>query len=248
MAQVAPTRVAEPARSAVILCAGIGERLRPLTLDRPKCMVDVGGKPLIARTTAALRSHGFGRLYVNLHHMPDVMMDYLGDGSKFGVEVRYSYESSLLGSAGGTKQFERFLPQTFLVAYGDVLTNADIERLWHSQALAQADATLLVHRSERPWECGVVEFDGNGSVTSLVEKPPREAVTSDWVNSGMFVLDRSVLDLVAPGENSDFAFDVFPAMLEAGRSIMAVPLVQDEYVIDIGTLSGLESARDRVSR
>lgn len=238
----------EPARSAVMLCAGVGERLRPLTLDRPKCMVDVGGVPLISRTIAALRSHGFGRLYVNLHHMPDVMTGYLGDGSKVGVEVRYSYESSLLGSAGGTKQFERFLPQTFLVAYGDVLTNADIGRLWHSHALAQADATLLVHRSERPWECGVVEVNEDGSVTSFVEKPARDAVTSDWVNSGVFVLDRSALDVVALGENSDFGLDVFPAMLEAGRRIVAVPLARDEYVIDIGTLAGLECARDRVSR
>jgi len=232
----------------VILCAGIGERLRPLTLDRPKCMVDVGGVPLIARTIAALRRHGFSRLYVNLHYMPDAVTEYLGDGSRFGVEVRYSRESKLLGSAGGTKQFERFLPQTFLVAYGDVLTNADIGRLWHSHALAQADATLLVHRSERPWECGVVEFDEDGCVTSLVEKPARNAVTSDWVNSGVFVLDRSVLDLVALGENCDFSFDVFPAMLEAGRRIVAVPLAPDEYVIDIGTPAGLESARVRVSR
>jgi len=232
----------------VILCAGIGERLRPLTLDRPKCMVDVGGVPLIARTIAALRRHGFSRLYVNLHYMPDAVTEYLGDGSTFGVEVRYSRESRLLGSAGGTKRFERFLPQEFLVAYGDVLTDADIGRLWHAQASTQADATLLVHRSERPWECGVVEFDEDGCVTSLVEKPARNAVTSDWVNSGVFVLDRSVLDLVALGEKCDFSFDVFPAMLEAGRRIVAVPLAPDEYVIDIGTPAGLESARGRVSR
>ncbi len=211
-------------------------------------MVDVAGVPLISRTIAALRSHGFGRLYVNLHHMPDVMTTYLGDGSKFGVEVRYSHESGLLGSAGGTKQFERLLPQTFLVAYGDVLTNADIARLWHSHTLTQANATLLVHRSERPWECGVVEFDEGGTVTSIVEKPARDVVTSDWVNSGVFVLDRAVLDLVPLGRSSDFGFDVFPAMLEAGQRIVAVPLAADEYVIDIGTLAGLERARDRLSR
>ena len=246
--QTALGRVVEPTRSAVILCAGIGERLRPLTLDRPKCMVDVGGVPLISRTITALRSHGFGRLYVNLHYMPDAMMGYLGDGSKLGVEVRYSFESSLLGSAGGTKRFERFLPQTFLVVYGDVLTNADIGRLWRTHALAGADATLLVHRSECPWECGVVEFDEDGRVASLVEKPARDAVASEWVSSGVFVLDRSVLDLVTSGDSSDFGFDVFPALLETGRRIMAAPLVPDEYVIDIGTMPGLLSARDRVSR
>jgi NDP-sugar pyrophosphorylase family protein len=239
---------ANATRTAVVLCAGIGERLWPLTRDRPKCMLDVGGIPLIGRTVNALKSQGFDRICANLYHMPDVITEYLGDGLGFGVQVHYSHESSLLGSAGGTKQFEHLLPETFVVVYGDVLTNANMGRLWQLHETAQADATLLVHRSDRPWECGVVEFDASGSVRSLVEKPARDAVTSQWVNSGVYVLNRSVLGLVKPGEPSDFGFDVFPTMLERGQSLVAAPLTDDEYVIDIGTFAGLASARERVAQ
>jgi NDP-sugar pyrophosphorylase family protein len=232
--------------SAVILCAGLGERLRPLTLDRPKCMVEVNGVPVLGRIAGALKAQGVDHLFVNLFHMPQAVTGYFGDGSAFGVDVRYSHEPFLLGSAGAVKQFEEFLPEAFVVVYGDVLCNADLGRLWRKHAETGADATLLVHQVAKAWECGVVEYVPSGAIGRIVEKPARDAVTSDWVNSGVLILNRSVLEMLEPGVASDFGFDVFPRMLAESRKMFAVPLIEDEYVIDIGTFAGLERARTEV--
>src|SRR5690606_25874488 len=114
---------------ALILAAGEGSRLRPLTLDRPKPMLPIGGVPILQHQVDYLRSHGITEIAINLHYKPEVIVDHFGDGSSFGVRITYSREARLLGSAGAAKQLDWYFDDTFIVLYGDVLTNLDIGQL-----------------------------------------------------------------------------------------------------------------------
>jgi len=114
---------------ALILAAGEGTRLRPLTLTRPKPMLPVNGEPLLAITIARLRNQGVGDIAINLHHHPETIMDYFGDGSRFGVRITYSHEPDLLGTAGAARKLADYLDETFIIVYGDVLTNLSYRAL-----------------------------------------------------------------------------------------------------------------------
>ena len=156
---------------AIILAAGEGTRLRPLTRDKPKPMLPLGGQPLIGRLVALLREHGVTDIAVNLHHRPEAIRAYLGDGSSFGVRVTYSYEDTLLGSAGAVKKLEPFFDESFFVLYGDVLTDIDLTALAARHGDCGAALTMALHETDEPSRCGIAEVDGRGIVQRFREKP-----------------------------------------------------------------------------
>src|SRR3954447_19998617 len=114
---------------ALLLAAGEGQRLRPLTLQMPKPMVPVGGRPILAHLVGLLRRHDITEIAINLHYQPEAIVNYFGDGAEFGVTLTYSYEEQLLGSAGAARALRPFLTDTFVVLYGDVLTNVNLTSL-----------------------------------------------------------------------------------------------------------------------
>jgi len=125
--------VDQAAVKAMILAAGEGTRLRPLTLERPKPMLPVGGKPLLEHLVAWLHRHDVTEIAINLHHKPEAVIGYFGDGHRFGVSITYSYEAQLLGTAGGVRRLQSFFRDgTFVVVYGDVFTNLDLSQLVQS--------------------------------------------------------------------------------------------------------------------
>jgi len=222
---------------AMILAAGEGTRLGPLTTDRPKPMLPVAGRCLLEYTVAWLRHHGVRRIAINLHHRGEVIAEHFGDGADFGVEVTYSREEALLGTAGGAKRLEAFLDEPFVLVYGDVLTDLDLTALirFHRAQPPGERLTMALYSVPNPTDCGIVRLDDRGRVVEFVEKPPPDAVFSDLANAGILVVEPEILAHV-PGERFfDFGRDVFPLLAERAVPMYGWPLPTEAYLIDIGS-------------
>lgn len=225
---------------ALVLAAGEGQRLRPLTLHRPKPMVPVGGRPVLEHLLALLRRHRIDDIAINLHYRPAAIVEYFGDGRAFGVAITYAHEAQLLGSAGAARALETFLTETFVVLYGDVLTDVDLSALVARHRTSGAAGTIGVYEVSDPSRCGIVELDSAGRVTRFVEKPAPGTVRGNLANSGILVLEPSVLREVPPGEPYDFGLHLFPRLLDRGVPLCGERL--DGYILDIGSPDRLEQA------
>lgn len=216
----------------MILAAGEGKRLRPLTKYLPKPMLPVAGRPLLEHIINHLRNCGITQLAINLHHLPPAVMGYFGDGSRWGVSLRYSVEEQLLGSAGGVKRLQAFFDDTFLVYYGDVYTQADLRSMVAFHRRFGASVTVGLYRVPDPWNRGIVGLDDTRAIVRFIEKPRREEVFSDLANAGIYVLEPGVLDQIPPGQVWDFGNDLFPALLADG--VRMAGYVIEDALIDIG--------------
>ncbi len=225
---------------AMILAAGEGTRLRPLTDAAPKPMLEVGGRPLIAYLVDLLRAHGVVDIAVNLHHKPDVITAYLGDGSRFGVRVTYSREDILLGSAGAAKRLEHFFDESFFVLYGDVLTDIDLSALAAFHRDQGACLTMALYQAEDPTRCGIVEIDGDCRVHRFLEKPCPQDVFSPWANAGVYMVEPDILRLIPAGSFCDFGADLIPTLLRDGLPVRGY--VSLGYFLDIGSLGRYRQA------
>lgn len=220
---------------AMVLAAGEGTRLSPLTLETPKVLLPVGAVPLVCRTLAWLKSHGISQVAINLYHLGNKIREFLGNGSWFGVEISYSWEETLLGTAGGVKKMAHFFSNTFVVVYGDVLTDFDLAAMISFHQEKKALVTLALFEAPEPSEVGVVQLDKDGRVLDFVEKPPKEADLGNLGSGGVYVLERQVLDYIPNQGFCDFAYDIFPKLIQAGLPIYGYVLDSQDYLIDIGT-------------
>lgn len=210
--------------NALILAAGKGARLGKLTERCPKPMIRVEGRPLLERIVAQLRDAAVIELFINLHHCPDVIPAYFGDGRDWGVPITYSYEPELLGTAGAAKKLQPRLTDPFLVYYGDNFVDIALGELIRAHEDRDGLATIAVAALEETSASGVVEVDGGDRIRRFIEKPWPGETTSRLVNAGVYVLDRRALDVVPDGAVSDFGRDVFPALLARGAALYAFPL------------------------
>lgn len=232
---------------AMILAAGEGRRLRPLTELVPKPLLPVGGRPLIVRLIELLAAHGVREIAINVHHRPAAMIAALGDGARFGVRIVYSPEPALLGSAGGVKRMARFFgAEPFLVLCGDVLTDLNLSAMRAFHAERGAAATIAVHQPERLHECGVVRLAADARITEFVEKPAPGQEPSSWANAGVYVLEPQVLRFVPDGLSFDFGRDLFPLLLQRGVPIFAY--ASAALVLDIGTPEQYRQAQTALAR
>ncbi len=230
----------------MILAAGEGTRLRPLTLKVPKALLPVGGVPLIERTLLWLKSHGISEVAINLHHLGERIKDFLGDGSRFGVKIAYSPEETLLGTAGGVKRMEHFFDDTFVVVYGDIITDFNLSAMTSFHGQKKAIATLVLHRVPNPWEVGVVEINENGKLLSFVEKPSRGSEPGNLSSGGVYILEKEALDYVPSEGFCDFAYDVFPKIIDFGLPIYGYCSNYGDYLMDIGTLEKYYQANEDI--
>lgn len=225
-----------------ILAAGTGSRLSPLTDRLPKPMVALDGEPILERNLRTLAAAGYRQIIMNLHHLPGEITGHFGDGSPWGVDIDWSFEPTLLGTAGALLARQpRLRDATFLVLYGDNLLECDVTApLAHHQ---RCGATLTVTTIDRlePGQSGVVRSDEDGWITEMLEKPGELVPGPAPVNAGLLVCEPRVLDFVPATPPSDLAGDVVPAMLSSGEPVLAVPL--DGGIRWIDTLDDLEAAR-----
>jgi len=212
----------------MILAAGLGTRLRPLTERVPKCMVRLGGKPLLEYTVERLRRFSVTDLIINLCHLPEAVPNYFGDGSKWGVRITYSVEPTALGTAGGVKKAAWFFDGPFYVCYGDNLSACDLDRLYIFHRAKGGLASIALHWRDDPTQSGIVGLDADDRVVRFLEKPRPEQVFSRWVSAGIFVLEWPVLDLIPSEGCPDFGRDVFPAMLTAGHALYGYRMSANE--------------------
>ena len=248
---------------AMILAAGEGTRLSPLTLETPKVLLPIGGRPLIELQLSWLKHHGVQEVAINLYHLGNKIKDYLGDGSRFGVKISYSPEERLLGTAGGVKRVEHFFDDTFVVFYGDVLTNFDLQAMVKFHQEKKAIATLAIFEASNPGEVGVVRMNSERKILSFVEKPrspvrgpespapsPQPSIPSPQsailASGGVYILEKEVRNYIPAHSFSDFAYDIFPKLVDLNLPIYGYVLKPQDYLIDIGTIEKYRQANDDV--
>lgn len=231
---------------ALILAAGEGTRLGTLTRDRPKPMLPIGGAPILEHLVLFAREHGISEIAINVHYKPQAIVDHFGDGSRFGVSITYSHEESLLGSAGAARKLDWFLDDTFVVLYGDVLTDLDLTRLAAQHRTADSAATLALYSVEDPSRCGMVATDPGGRIQQFIEKPAHGEADHLLANAGIYVAEPEILHYIPRGHAYDFGHDLFPDLLSRGVPLYAY--AADGYVLDIGAPERYTQAEDDLRR
>jgi mannose-1-phosphate guanylyltransferase/phosphomannomutase len=229
---------------AVILAGGEGTRLRPLTSNTPKPMMPLANKPMMEHIVNLLALHGFDEIVVTVAFLANQIRDYFGDGSDFGVTMRYATEDSPLGTAGSVRNAADELDDTFLVISGDVLTDIDLTAFVKAHRDAGASASIALKHVENPLEFGIVITQPDGTIERFLEKPTWGEVFSDTINTGIYVLEPVVFDHIPEGEVVDFSGDVFPALLDDGHTLHGH--VSEGYWEDVGTLEAYSRAHTDV--
>jgi len=231
---------------AMILAAGKGTRVRPITHTIPKPMIPILQKPVMEFLLELLREHGFTEIMVNVSHLAEEIENYFRDGQRFGVEIAYSFEGRIedgeligdaVGSAGGLKKiqtFQRFFDDTFVVLCGDALIDLDLSEAVRRHKAKGAMASLITKRVPRDQvsSYGVVVTDNDGRVRSFQEKPAVDEAASDMINTGIYIFEPEVLDYVPAGVPFDIGSDLFPRLVADGAPFYALPM-EFEWV-DIG--------------
>ncbi|MEO8949192.1 MAG: nucleotidyltransferase family protein [Mucilaginibacter sp.] len=217
---------------AVILSAGKGSRISEITRTMPKPMIQFKGKPILEHNIELCKSYGITDLFINTHHLPEVIKDYFGDGSAFGVNIEYSFEPEILGTASGLTNFKSQLKdEPFFVIYGDNFSNFDLMSLNEKIKLSGGMAVIGFHHRDDVSASGVAEFDANGKVLKFIEKPLPGETESHWVNAGIYYLQPDIFDAI-PDKYSDFGRDIFPMLLRNDVPIYGVCLDSEVYAFD----------------
>jgi mannose-1-phosphate guanylyltransferase len=235
---------------AMVLAAGLGTRLRPITWSIPKPMVPVLNRPVMEHIIRLLAANGFNEVIANLHWFPDTIRSHFGNGSDLGVALSYSPEDALLGTAGGVRKASPFFGDGgFLVISGDALTDLDLASMREFHKSHDGVATLATRKVSDTSEFGVVITGTDGRIEGFQEKPEPAEALSDLANCGIYMFDPGIFDFFpGPGESAlagpddpdgfaDWAMDVFPALLDSGIPFYSHEV--DAYWNDIGTIPEL---------
>ena len=200
---------------AMILAAGVGSRLDPLTRNVPKPLVPIINRPVMEYLVELLKKHGFDEIMVNLHYLGDQIEHYFGDGSRWGVHIHWSKEERLWGDAGSLKRVEHFFKDdTFLVIGGDDLTDMDLTRLVKTHRDKNALSTIALSLVDDPSEYGIVLMNEDSRITRFLEKPKGEVIFSNTANTGVYVFQPEIFELIPRGLFYLFGKQVFPLLLE----------------------------------
>ena len=204
---------------AVVLAGGLGTRLHPLTVNLPKPMIPVANQPLMEYVIYLLRKHKIKDVTALLYHQPEIIRNYFGDGSKFGVNLTYVEAKEDYGTAGAVRFAAQDFKEPFLVISADLITDFDLGEVIKFHRDKKAAATLVLTRVSDPLQFGIVIAGKDGRIKHFLEKPSWSEVFSDTVNCGIYVLDPSGFDYIPSGRSVDFSQDLFPALLADGQPI-----------------------------
>jgi NDP-sugar pyrophosphorylase family protein len=213
-------------KQAIISAGGFGTRLRPYTDTVPKPMLPVLGKPVLEWSIEHFKKYGVGEFFITLHYLPEVVMDYFGDGSKFGAKIHYFFEEKPLGEAGAIKKFEAELNQLFYYIYGDMLTLVDYRKMAAAYAIksSQDERTIGMERIERRddyADTDVVELDADGRFIAVHPKPHAQKYVNAYRTRGSFIFDKRILSYIPDSQPFTLNRQLIPAAIAAGEHFYA---------------------------
>jgi len=223
---------------AVLLAAGEGVRLQPLTATRPKHLIKVGGKPILEHCLDALRANGVTEAVVITHYMGDAIRAYFGDGAKFGFKLEYAEQKTVLGTGNAAKFAQPYVDGDFLLVYGDLLFSADaIRKVVETYKCKRAAAVMAVVPVENPESYGIVEFDEKKHIKRIVEKPKKTNAPSNLANAGVYVFRKNIFETLKKlGKSSrgeEELTDAVTMLAENGETVLAAEISQGDW-FDVG--------------
>lgn len=228
---------------AFIMSAGVGNRLEPLTLAIPKPLVPVCNIPVMQKNIELLKKNGIKDITANLHYFPEQIRNYFGDGHSFGVSMKYSFEESLLGTAGGVLKMASscgLSDDIFIVLSSDVVMDIDLKKLIAAHKKKKALATIALVEVEDPSEYGVVVLGKEDRITAFREKPKIEEAPGRTVNTGVYVFGKEILSLIREKRFRDFGKEVFPYLVSVGLPVYGCR--SKAYWKDIGNVVNYKQA------
>lgn len=232
---------------AMILAAGVGSRLDPLTRKVPKPMVPVVNQPVMEHIVRLLVEHGFNDIYCNTHYLADQIEYYFQDGAEFGANMKFNREQELSGTAGGVKRVAEHTgffegSGTFLVIGGDDLTKVNLTEMLEFHRKKGALATIALTTVSDPSQFGVVVLKRGGKIAQFVEKPKPDEAPSNLVNTGVYLFEPEILDLIPSGEFYDFGKQLFPLLLQNAHPFFGY--TTQDYWRDVGNLREYRECHD----
>ncbi len=235
---------------ALILSAGLGTRLKPLTDSLPKVMLPIGGKPLLEHHLEQFRKHGVEEFLINLHHLPEKITEYFGDGSKWGVKIIYKYEPEILGTAGGIKNFENEIKDDFFVVYGDMLTSVDYSKFYEYHQTKTKDFCIGVilialpgHFCSHPYDSDLGILDKNMRIVSILSKPHKDLPSSYCTLEALYIFNREIFKYIPKGTYCEIDHNLLPEVIKK-EAIYGYPLQGRDYIRDIGTVERYKQAQE----
>lgn len=233
---------------ALILAAGLGTRLRPLTEITPKPLLPIAGKPLLLYHLESLAKFGITDVLINTHYLHEQIEDFVSKNKIEGLHVTTVYEKELLGSAGTLKENKKFFDDedSFLIVYGDNLTNIDYGKLIDEHKNKKSLVTIACYAEEHPETKGIINFNEEEKILSFIEKPKPEQITSKYANAGIYAVHKKIFPFLENLDKKpfDFGFELFPFLLEKKEEIYIYKM--GEIVFDIGTIENYNKAQEIV--
>jgi NDP-sugar pyrophosphorylase family protein len=226
---------------ALILSAGLGTRLRPLTDHLPKVMVKIGAKPVLEHLVNLCIRHQVKDLVINLHFLPETITGYFGDGSRFGAKITYSYEPEIMGGAGALKQAERLLAgDSFFVLNGDVMTDVNLRKMAEFHQKKGGLGTFLAHPTDHPFDSDLIEYDDSFLITRFFRPKPGESFRP-VSKTGTHIFSPAVLPFIPSGVEYSLERQLLPDLLKRGQKLYA--FYSDCYSKDMGTPARLKQVQ-----
>lgn len=219
----------------IIIAGGKGTRIASVNSEIPKAMIPVGGKPVLEHQVVMAKRYGYTDFVFLIGHLGEIIQDYFGDGSKWGVNIEYYKEEKPLGTAGALAEIKDLLPDTFFVFYGDTVMDIDMQRFMDFHTKHNADASLFVHPNDHPFDSDVVLLDKDTDrVEEFANKPhPEDFVSHNIVNAAVFIFNKSIVDFIPKGEKRNIEKHILPVCLSNGLKLYGYK--SSEYVKDMGT-------------
>jgi NDP-sugar pyrophosphorylase family protein len=220
---------------AMVLAAGVGSRLDPLTSQIPKPLVPVANRPVIEHILHLLIKHGITDVAANLHHLPDKLIEYCGDGTKFGINLRLLVEEKLSGDAGGVRACRDFLADgTFIVLMGDLLTDANLSEIVAAHKAKRALATIALKHVDDVSQFGVAITNKEGFIVGFQEKPKQEEALSDLASTGIYIFEPEIFHHIPEQGEYGFGRQLFPKLVSQSLPVLGYTI--GSYWSDVGTI------------
>jgi len=225
----------------IIIAGGRGERLKPLTNTLPKPMISIGDKPILEHVINLFKRNGISDFIIALCYMPNPIINYFGDGSKFGIKITYTFEDpdSPLGTSGGILPAKELIADTFIVTYADI-RNLYLKEMIKLHKKSKGIATINIYKHTGSNFKSNLKFNEDNTLTKFNElkKSQRLSRGFNWSNGSLYIFEPEIFKYIPKNSKSDFSKDIFPKLLKMNKKISVYP--SDDYFIDLGTKESLE--------